>query len=181
MSQSYYYLVASLPSLQYGIKAPFTLEDFLKDAQRLLTVGDFAQLQRAMEPYDEKTEPRNPLARSWHEFEHNLRNELAWFRAGKAQKDPLAYIRGQRAGESYLVNLVAEAAELPNPLTAEQLLDKARWQKLEELAAFHYFDLEVLIVYALRLQILERHQAIETSKGQERYYEYKKIENPALK
>jgi hypothetical protein len=41
-------------------------------------------------------------------------------------------------------------------LEAEKALDLERWQLLEELACGHYFDLDALLIYALKLLILER-------------------------
>jgi hypothetical protein len=45
------------------------------------------------------------------------------------------------------------------------MLDEARWRMLEELCVGHYFDLDFLIIYALKLLILERWQRIRTADG----------------
>ncbi len=181
MNQRYYYFVASLPTLQFGTKPLLSLEDFLRDAERLIIPEDFLQLQTALGQDEPGHQAQNSILKSWIEFEHNLRNELAWYRAGRLKKDPLPYLRGPRELDPFLVNLVTQAAEAPDPLSAEQLLDKARWLKLEDLAKLHYFDLEIIIVYALQLRILERYQMIESPKGQELYHVYKKVAIPALK
>jgi len=115
---------------------------------------------------------------SWFRFNQNLRNELAWARALRAGKDPLLHIRGSRAYEPLFIDVVAQAAKAPDPLASEKLLDRFRWQCLDGLLYGHYFDIEVLLVYAFKLQILERYQEIESSKGQEIFAEYKKLEMP---
>lgn len=43
-----------------------------------------------------------------------------------------------------------------NPLQAELALDRARWQKLSELALSYSFDNDELVVYTLQLMLLER-------------------------
>jgi hypothetical protein len=49
---------------------------------------------------------------------------------------------------------------MPSLLEAEQYVDSVRWQKLDDLCLGHYFDLDALIVYALKLLILLRWEAV---------------------
>jgi len=67
--------------------------------------------------------------------------------------------------------LAAEAAGMINPLEAESLLNRARWQFLEQLEVGHYFDVERLVVYSLKLQLLERIALYDREKGRERFEE----------
>ena len=55
----------------------------------------------------------------------------------------------------------------PDPLEAELYLDRIRWEKLEELEKNHYFDITYLVAYALKLQILERWDRINSIGGDE--------------
>jgi len=50
-------------------------------------------------------------------------------------------------------------------LLVERRIDLARWEKLEELELQHYFDLQFLIVYYLKLQILNKWDSIRAEKG----------------
>ncbi len=59
----------------------------------------------------------------------------------------------------------AEAFSKDNPLDAELLLNNARWQFIEELSAGHFFDLEFLVAYRLKLQLQERRAMFEEEKG----------------
>jgi hypothetical protein len=65
--------------------------------------------------------------------------------------------------------LAAEAAGMINPLEAERLLNRARWQFLEELEVGHYFDVERLVIYSLKLQLLERIALHDQEKGREQF------------
>lgn len=176
----YYYFIASLPTLQFGVKPLLNLAQFVKEAEQFLSPQDFSELQKALNVYDISDKPQNPVVHRWVEFERQLRNELAWFRAIEANKDPSLYIRGERGADAFLVDVVATASKAENPLAAERVLDGARWQKLETMQQFHYFDMDYLIAYALQLRILERYQEIASPKGKELFAEYKKIEIPAL-
>ena len=180
MSNKYYYLIASLPLLEFGMKPPLSSEDFLTECKKLLALQDYALVKKVLEPGDLTRPSNNKFLSQWMNFIQNFRNELAWIRSTEANKDPANYIRGQRIDDPNIVDLLAPAVEAEDPLSAEKLLDSARWQNLDELSQWHYFDLELLIVYAIKLKILERYQEIESPKGKELFAEYKKIEIPAL-
>lgn len=51
----------------------------------------------------------------------------------------------------------------PSILEAERMLDGERWCMLDELSLGHYFDIDFLIVYALKILILERWERIRTA------------------
>ena len=47
-------------------------------------------------------------------------------------------------------------------------MNRARWDVLEDLELGHTFDLERLLVYAIKLQLLERKFAMDADRGEER-------------
>jgi len=49
----------------------------------------------------------------------------------------------------------------PSIFEAERALDLERWRLLDELSFGHYFDFDALLIYALKLKILERWLKIE--------------------
>ena len=104
------------------------------------------------------------------------RNEIASFRAQNLNKDPLKYIQGVKEDEPQLREIVGEAAKNANLLEAEKILDRARWQFLEDLASGHHYDMECLIVYGLKLNILERHQEYNSPKGKSAFDELRMTE-----
>lgn len=173
MSTSYYYFAASLPILQFGMKPPFACMDFLEHCQRLLSEEDFFNALRAIREYGGTMAATNKLLRECERFTHNLCNEIAWLRASKAHKNPLDYIRGEKAVEPSIVDVLTQASKIEDPLEAEIFIDQARWQLLDDFVLGHYFDLEFIIVYGLKLKILERHQEIASSKGKETFEKYR--------
>ena len=68
-----------------------------------------------------------------------------------------------------------EAVEIPKE-EFEKALDAFRWKKFDELMSGHSFDLDVVIVYGLKLQILDRHHQFASPKGQEKFVHYKEVE-----
>jgi hypothetical protein len=58
-----------------------------------------------------------------------------------------------------------EAFQATSPLDAESVLNKARWEYLELLETGNYFNLSKLIIYFLKLQVLQRKMEIDKEKG----------------
>jgi len=63
-----------------------------------------------------------------------------------------------------------------NPLEIEKRLMRAQWDFLEEQEIGHFFDLDFLIIYYLKLQILERMFSFNKEKGQQNLEAYSLVE-----
>ncbi|MBU4590720.1 MAG: DUF2764 domain-containing protein [Candidatus Omnitrophica bacterium] len=163
--REYYYLVASLPLLEFGMKTPVAYEDFLSRCLEQLTPKDLAIIKRTNIFPSEDTEEAFPALREWKIFDRALRNELVKYRASKRSKDASEYIRGEDYKDPFLAIEAHWAVNEESPVEAERFLDKIRWEKIEELEKAHYFDIDYLVTYALRLQILERWQKINSEGG----------------
>jgi len=94
------------------------------------------------------------VLREFKVFERNLREELSEWR--KAQKS---------GGEYRLPPALRAFVSEGNPLEIEKKLLHARWKFLEEKESEHYFDLEFLVIYFLKLQLLERMFTFDKEKG----------------
>lgn len=165
--REYYYLAASLPLLEFGMKTPIAYEDFLFRCEGQLSVKDLGIIKRAKIMPSEDTEESSPTLKEWKRFDTTLRNELLKHRASKKSKDASKYIRGDGSSDPFLAAQTHWAVNEESPLEAERFLDKIKWDKIEELEKLHYFDIDYLIAYALKLQILERWQKISSEGGVE--------------
>ncbi|MCK5083090.1 MAG: DUF2764 family protein [Candidatus Omnitrophica bacterium] len=177
MSNEYYYFAASLPMISLKGKLPMAVEAFLEAARRLLADGD-RELVEQLLTGDEPVETDNAAALAWIAFDRNFRNEIAWFRAQRAHKNPQKSVHGVKEDEPWLREAVHEASRMPDLLEAERLLDRTAWQFLDDLAGGHYYDLEFLICYGLKLKILEKHHQYKSSKGNEVFDGIKTMELP---
>jgi len=169
----YFYFSASLPMLEFRTPSTLSLEKYLEDAQRLLPQKDFNAIEQALEP-DPQVSRRSvyPLVREWGQLNHRMCNQGAYVRAASAKKDPASFVRGKYEVDSALVDLFHQADKADNLLQGELLVDEYRWKILDELEQGHFFDLENLIIYALRLQILERQEKMTSVKGKQKLEEY---------
>lgn len=163
MPNFYAYLIASLPMLHFNGRAPLGFEKFLKNCELFIPERDLEILKTASISGEYNYENIHPFLRGWHEFDTDLRNELVKVRASRRRVDASKYSRRERYVETTIAHLAINAHRSLSPLEGERMLDNARWQKLEESSFGHYFDLEFLLIYALKLLILERWERIHTA------------------
>ena len=164
----YYYTVASLPMLTLGQEPAISLEYFLENCSYTMTSQDYELMLTA------KIEPEGKsdhiAINMWRNWERTLRNELA---VARSQKTGIEYEKYLREGDSTtgVSDAVRDAMNAANPKIGEDILDNARWRFLDEIEGTHTFDLTKLIVYYLKLQLLERRRMMNDKDGKEKYQE----------
>ncbi|MFH1413583.1 MAG: DUF2764 family protein [Candidatus Omnitrophota bacterium] len=158
MPTFYTYLISSLPMLHFGAKPPFAFDKFLEICQDKIPQEEIDIIKQACFGLDYQA-PR-PTLGEWYVFDTALRNELVKIRAAHKHIDPLKYIRTDEYSSPSIAHIASSAYRTLSVLESERILDQARWQRLDELSLGHYFDLDFLIIYALKLQILERWERI---------------------
>ena len=159
-SSYYTYLISSLPMLHFGMKPPFSFEKFLQICQDVVSDSDVNQIRTASICGEYPQQSSQVTLKRWQDFDAALRNELVKIRAARRRVEPLQYLRRSEYVDFSLAHLAINAYRNPSLLEAEGMLDQQRWRFLDELAAGHYFDLDFLIVYALKILILERWERI---------------------
>ena len=174
----HYFLVASLPHLQYDVPPTVTSAEFLELCVENLAADEVRLLRHARLDVPEGEGEAHPLLRRWYRWETTLRNQLARLRA-KGGEDVERHVRRipalteENAGADVVEceALAREAVGQVNPLAAEESLLRARWEALERLELGHAFDLERLLVYAVKLQLLERRSLFDVEQGERRFAE----------
>lgn len=149
----YYYLVAQLPGLQFGREPAISGEILLEEAGKWLSRGALETLRQAR-LFDLSPDPTpSALYNRFKAFERDFRVELAGWRRALREDAELKL--------SFPTSLVREG----NPLEVERKLLKYRWDRLEDEERGHDFDLETLIIYHLKLQILARLAGFNGERG----------------
>ncbi|MEW6075588.1 MAG: DUF2764 family protein [Candidatus Omnitrophota bacterium] len=150
--------------LHFGAKPPFSYEKFIETCSESVDEKDIAVLKTLAMRQDTQAGPGQAILKKWHDFEVALGNELVKLRAGRKKLDPSKYLRRDSAVIDSRINHIAmNAYKNTSPLEAEKILDQGRWQMYDEFSAGHYFDIEALIVYGLKLLLLIRWEKIRTS------------------
>jgi hypothetical protein len=156
MAAYYVYLVASLPMLHFGTKAPFSYERFLSICRDLIPEEELELLEALPRGEEEKYDHAFTALSEWRKFDTALRNELVKIRAARRHKDAAAYMRRDGYYNSSVSHIALSAYRNTSIIEAEKILDEARWRALDEITTGHYFDIDVLIAYAYKLMILEK-------------------------
>ncbi|MBU3959099.1 MAG: DUF2764 domain-containing protein [Candidatus Omnitrophica bacterium] len=159
----YTYLISSLPMLHFGIQSPFSFAGFLEICQGLIPESGIKILETASITGEYIYETTQSSLRKWFIFDTLLRNELVKIRAARKRMDSARYLRGEEYAPPAIARLAMNAQKNPSILAAERMLDQERWHFLDELAGGHYFDIDFLVVYALKLLILARWEIINTA------------------
>jgi len=167
MKEQYYYVITSLPYLSVNEKPPIRKDDFLSVCKRYLKTDDFKILRSIDLSEVEYDKAPLDIIRRFFSWESGVRNALVKLRAERLGLDSDDFIRGDISDHS-TGYFAEEAFNADSPLTAEDILNKARWKYLDDLEFGHYFDIEILVIFFIKLQILERISLFDAIKGQEK-------------
>lgn len=167
MPAYYTYLISSLPALSFSNKLPFSLEELFIKCKGLIPESELQLLHSIcdQDTYTLNTASVGTLER-WINFEVALRNELVRARAVRKKIDSLKFIRFPDFPEAQISHVALAAYRSTSILEAEKILDQERWNFLESLSFGHYFDFDYLLIYALKLKILERWEKIQKADKQ---------------
>jgi hypothetical protein len=161
---AYYFLMAQLPSLNYGEAPPMRAGHFRELCQSSLSAADAAVLPCVgLDPFKTASPAGVPefIAR-WNEWEKALRINLARYRAAKLKREAPADIPDFPAGA---VSAAKTASSMDSPLEAEMFLDMARWKAIEEFQGLSYFSVNTVYAYLLKLLLMERRFCFRAEEG----------------
>ena len=137
--------------LHFGAKPPFGMDKFFSMCEELISGKDLGRLKNSLD---------NELEGEWGEFETALRNELVKIRAARKHMDASRFLRRDGYADQWISHMAITAHRNPSIIEAERMLDQDRWSFLDQLSIGHYFDIELLIIYARKLSILERWERV---------------------
>ena len=171
---SYYYFMAQLPFLVYEQKPPMSSDAFISLAESLMNEEDSSLIGKLSLDID----PQSDLSTGcefidgWREWERTLRLNLAKHRAVHLKRDNTSAVEPPfTPADAALAASKAVIGE-SNPLDAEILIDKARWNAIDSLAGLDNFDRNQAFAYYLKLLLLERRHAFDAEIG---FSEYKSL------
>jgi hypothetical protein len=167
MKEQYYYVITSLPYLSLSEEPHIRRNDFLANCKNYLKRTDFDMLESVTLFDAEEKDVLPDTIRRFFRWDRGIRNVLVRLRAKSLGLEPDEFISDEIVEHSQVL-LAEEAFNANSPLIAEEILNKARWRCLDELEFGHYFDIDILFVFSIKLQILERISSFDTEEGRER-------------
>ena len=154
MANKYYYLISSLPYLDFDKPLTIDREWFLDEAKKWLTDKDLKILKSIDMDNFSVLSSDTDIIKEQKAFEEALRKDLKEariIRRDNLDEKPPKQIR--------------DVFQKANPLEMEKALLKKRWDFIEEIDFGYHFDLNALIFYFLKLMILERLSSFNKEEG----------------
>ena len=153
-----------------------------EDAETVDTSAGFAQALLAAY-YGECARSKSRFLREWSEFDRNLRNVVAALKA-RAMQLPVENVvvgsgdvaeqlaRSSAAdfglkGELTYIDALIAASEEQNLLEKEHKIDKIRWDEADELSWSDYFDIDAVLAYLVKINIVARWMRLDEKRGRE--------------
>lgn len=166
MASQYYYLISSLPYLRLGETPRLGSGAFLALAAEHLPDSLCTELRAVgLLP---RVRPCCAAERVWTEGETAIRNRILEHAGGSKSAAARQWERPEAGVQVGAMALTDEAMNAPDPLTRERRLDELRWRTLDEAAVDDPFGFGALIVYRLRLLLVEKWQAFDREAGRTR-------------
>ena len=126
---------------------------------------------------------KNKFVQQWFEFEQNVSNIIVALTARQVGIDARCSIVGNdiistQLRESkeqdfglktilpYFGNLLA-VTKISDPVQKERALDELKWRWLEDETFFHYFTVEKVFAFLVKLDIIERWSRLDAETGQQ--------------
>lgn len=155
------YFLSSLPSLHFLGPPPMAFEKFVSLCEQFVPEEEVKIIKNVSISGDYQLNVVPESLKKWQDFDIALRNELTKIRSGRKHLDPAKYLRKQEYLGFNLAQVAVNITRNPLPLEVHKAFDLERWRFLDELSLGHYFDLDLLVIYALKLLILEHWQEIQ--------------------
>jgi len=146
----YYYFVSQLPFLTFGEESYIDRKRFLDEAGKWLSDKDFSMISGVSLNNFYPEDGDNEVLAKYKNFEMALREEIASFRKNESRARATSLNLNLNEG---------------TPLEIERALLHLRWEFIESLEEGHFFDLEILILHFLKIQVLERLLTFDREKG----------------
>lgn len=136
--------------------------------------------------YDACRRSRSRFLRAWSEFDRTLRNVMAAL-ASRAASRPVEEVVvgggdvaeqlqrssaadfGLRGELPFIDSVIAAMNDEANLMEKERKIDLVRWEEASELATFDYFNINAILSYLVRINIVARWARLDAARGREMF------------
>ncbi|MDR2292047.1 MAG: DUF2764 domain-containing protein [Prevotellaceae bacterium] len=165
-------------------------EDYPDDILKLYERDRETLLQTLF--YDEILQLKNAFIRQWFTFDRDLRNIQTAITARRLHMDASCYFVGKNAeifakstaadfglgSEIEWIHKIIQIAEITDAYERERKIDMFRWEKIDEISVYNYFDIDAVLAFMQKADIVERWLSLDKQTGKEMF---KKLINDLMK
>ena len=179
---NYHYIVASLPELTTGWKfQERSAEQIIGEIRELCGKDDLALLdilQESFVPenltqefYQKALASGNSFIREYFTFDLKVRNAKVRYLnrelSRHADKDVISIpLQEENSEEDAGIEAAFKGTDL---LARERAVDDLYWEKADALSLIHWFDMNVIMAFVLKLHIIDRWNLLDEQTGREMF------------
>lgn len=151
---NYYYLTAQLPFLDFSRRPEINREKFLNEARKWVNPSHISMLE-GINIDDFLVKKNDPyVLREYKNFDYSIKKEVSLVRQSSG-----------RETDYKISSMVKSVFAVDDPLEREKKLLRLRWEFVDGVEEGHYFDLDFLTAYFIKMQILEKLFTFDKNKG----------------
>ncbi len=160
----YYYTVAQLPMIEFDKDTYLTGDDYLKEVVKWLSITEYKQLSDVNINNSTLNNSDPEVLQAFKKFEIALRSDIADWR------------KAQKAGYEYKTQIIPQnMLKEGTPLEIEKKLIQLRWKFCEDTGFEHTFDFGFLILFYIKLQLLERLKTFDKEQGVAKFKQFTEV------
>ncbi len=147
--------------------------------------------------YERMCSHENSFVRTYFRFDAGLRNVLTALNIRRSQMEKSGYITTEEdmvverlktssaadfglSGELPYIGALNEAFGRTDLVQVEKFIDQLRWQEIERINTFSYFEVDTLLGYLIKLMLVERWLRLDQEKGKENFLKLVDIEKESV-
>ena len=177
---NYHYIIAGLPELlpdfhaegfRYKVLESSIREQLSARDSRLVDWLDFGSDTSHLSGhfYRAVARQKSGFLRSYFDMDRRMRNAQVEFLSARDGLDSARYTVGET--ESYKEDFpeLQTVFQCTDLYEREKRLDMFRWEKITGMTVFHYFDMDVILAFILKLHIIDRWHQLDEETGREMF------------
>ena len=175
MATDFFYFLSTLPLLKLSGEGAPTAAEFLKNCRERLAPAEAALVERLRlvpPAAPEAADLKEPAVRGWYAWQTAMRNCIAARRARARKADAAAWRRqedGDFTGDVKRLEALLEGAK--DARERQEGWEALQWERLEALEGGEYFNFQLVVVYALKVLLLEERRGRSAAAGRARFEE----------
>lgn len=177
---NYYYIVASLPPIsrdwKFGDK---TAEELIGEIKNLSTPGDLELIEYVEKGFNDSNldgtfyrnalTHRNKFIKEYYRFDLNVRNAKVRYLNKALGRETDRDVIDIPAGDFEQAGVLDGILNGKDILGRERAIDNLYWEWLDGMTVGHYFDMDVILAFILKLHIIDRWHMLDEQTGREMF------------
>jgi hypothetical protein len=171
MASDFVYFLSSLPALSFGGAASaMSYAQFQQQCADRLQEEEWAVIQvLTLKPgvVAEQLAQRYEVLQKWYAWMTVMLNAQVQWRARRLERDGNRYLKSESDAFPGDLKRLETVLALPEAAQRQEGWEAMQWDFLSNLEAGRYYDFQCVLIYALKLMILDARRGYDKARGQQ--------------